>query len=57
MYLAALGLSCDMWILSGAACGIQLPQSKMEPGPPALRAQSQPLGHQGSPSYFLFLLI
>ena len=38
------------------ACGILVPQSGIEPVPPAVEAQSQPLDHPGRLSLFIFLL-
>ena len=46
-----LGLSCSLRDL-GSLCGMWdlVPWPRIEPGSPALSAESQPLDHQGSPT-------
>ena len=49
MYLAALGLSCGIWYLQLQHARSSSLRPGIEPNSPALGAQSQLLGHQGSP--------
>ena len=54
IYLAVLGLICGMQDLLVLACGIQLPDQGLNPGPPALGASS--LSHWTTSQVLKYLL-
>lgn len=48
---------CINFVSHLTAFGIFIPQPEIEPEPPAVEAQSQPLDHQGDPCIFLDLFL